>query len=125
LPQWAERLSGAVRLELQMTPDGKTFEKQEVPVLPQNLMPTEEQRWMMISRSPKIELLLRMLLAAQREVQMILASEYRFEGRSIASRASETGSASPDAVTRLENAYIGLQEVMDDLEAAAGIDWVG
>jgi hypothetical protein len=73
----------------------------------------------------KIEVLLRILLAAQNEVQMILASEeYRFEGRSIASRASETGSASRDAVTRLENAYDGLQEVMDDLEAAAGIDWV-
>ena len=73
----------------------------------------------------KIEVLLRMLLAAQTEVQMILASEkYSFEGRSIASRASATGSASSDAVTRLENAYDGLQGVMDDLEAAAGIDWV-
>ena len=73
----------------------------------------------------KIEVLLRMLLAAQTEVQMILASEkYSFEGRSIASRASATGGASRDAVTRLENAYDGLQGVMDDLEAAAGIDWV-
>jgi hypothetical protein len=61
----------------------------------------------------KIEVLLRMLLAAQTEVQMILTS-----------MASETGGASRDPVTRLENAYDGLQEVMDDLEAAAGIDWV-
>jgi hypothetical protein len=59
LPQWAERLSGAVRLELQMTPDGKTFEKQEVPVLPPNLMPTEEQRWMMINHLDSLHSLLR------------------------------------------------------------------
>jgi hypothetical protein len=38
--------------------------------------------------------------------------------------ASETGGASRDAVTRLENAHDGIQVVMDDLEAAAGIDWV-
>ena len=73
----------------------------------------------------KIEVLLRMLLAAQTEVQMILASEkYSFEGRSIASRASATGSASHAAVAGLEKAHVGLQEVMDDLEAAARIDWV-
>ena len=59
----------------------------------------------------KIEVLLRMLLAAQTEVHLILAS-------------NETGGASREAVTRLENAHDGLQEVMDDLEAAAGIDWV-
>ena len=61
----------------------------------------------------KIEVLLRMLLAAQTEVHLILAS-----------MASETGGASRDEVTLLENAHDGLQEVMDDLEAAAGIDWV-
>lgn len=49
LPEWAARLSGAVRLELQMTPDGKTFEKEEVLVLASNQMPTAEQRRMMVS----------------------------------------------------------------------------
>lgn len=44
LPVWAERLNGAVRLELQMTPDGKTFEKNDVLVLPANLMPSSDQR---------------------------------------------------------------------------------
>jgi len=43
LPAWAARLNGAVRLELQMTPDGKTFEKADVLVLPPDLMPTERQ----------------------------------------------------------------------------------
>jgi hypothetical protein len=57
----------------------------------------------------KIEVLLRMLLAAQTEVHLIFAS-----------MASERGGASRDAVTRLENAHDGLQEVIDDLEAAAG-----
>jgi hypothetical protein len=47
LPEWAERLSAAVRIELQLTPDGKTFE-QEVLVLPPDLMPTAQQRQMMI-----------------------------------------------------------------------------
>src|SRR5260370_16080843 len=58
LPQWAERLSGAVRLELQMTPDGMTFEKQEVLVLPPNLMPTEEQRRTMINHRDSLRSLL-------------------------------------------------------------------
>jgi hypothetical protein len=44
LPAWAERLSGAVRLELQMTPDGKTFEKNDILVLPANLMASPDQR---------------------------------------------------------------------------------
>ena len=47
LPEWAARLSGAVRLELQMTPDGKTFEKQDILVLPPDLMPSQPQRQMM------------------------------------------------------------------------------
>lgn len=44
LPAWAGRLSGAVRLELQMTPDGLAFERQDVLVLPPELMPTAAQR---------------------------------------------------------------------------------
>ena len=73
----------------------------------------------------KVEVILRMLLAAQKEVQMILASEqYSLEGRSIASRASERGRFSRAAAARLEKAHVGLQEVMDDLEAAAGIDGI-
>jgi hypothetical protein len=44
LPAWAARSSGAVRLELQMTLDGKTFEKQDVLVLPKELMPNTDQR---------------------------------------------------------------------------------
>jgi hypothetical protein len=48
LPAWAERLKSAARLELQMTLDGKTFEKQDVLVLPAELMPTPAQRQMMM-----------------------------------------------------------------------------
>jgi hypothetical protein len=44
LPAWAERLNGAVRLEPQLTPDGLTFEKNEVLVLPPELMPSQDQR---------------------------------------------------------------------------------
>lgn len=47
LPAWAARLNAAVRIELQMTPDGKTFEKQDILVLPADLMPSPEQRRMM------------------------------------------------------------------------------
>lgn len=54
LPQWAERLSGAVRLELQMTPDGKTFERQDVLVLPPELMPTSDQRQAMTSHQDSL-----------------------------------------------------------------------
>lgn len=42
LPAWAERLKGAVRLELQMTPDGKSFE--DALVLPPGMMPSADQR---------------------------------------------------------------------------------
>lgn len=48
LPAWVERLKGAVRLELQMTPDGKSFEPNDVLVLPPELMPSEDQRQAMI-----------------------------------------------------------------------------
>jgi hypothetical protein len=44
LPAWAARLSGAVRLELQMTADGKSFEKNDILVLPAELMPSPAQR---------------------------------------------------------------------------------
>jgi hypothetical protein len=44
LPEWAAHLSGAVRRELQMTPDGKTFEKNDILVLPTELMPSPDQR---------------------------------------------------------------------------------
>ena len=43
LPAWAERLKNAVRLELQLTPDGKTFEKNDILVLPPELMPSPDQ----------------------------------------------------------------------------------
>jgi hypothetical protein len=55
----------------------------------------------------EIEVLLRMLLAAQTEVHFVHGQR-------------ETGGASREAVTRLENAHDGLQEVIDDLEGAAG-----
>jgi hypothetical protein len=54
LPQWAERLSAAVRLEPQMTPDGKSFEKQEVLVLPSQMMPSPEQRRAMIDHQDSL-----------------------------------------------------------------------
>lgn len=44
LPEWAARLNGAVRLEIQLTEDGKSFQSGEVLVLPPAMMPTEEQR---------------------------------------------------------------------------------
>jgi hypothetical protein len=43
LPAWAARLSGAVRLEMQLTPDGKTFERDDILVLPPELMPSPDQ----------------------------------------------------------------------------------
>lgn len=54
LPAWAERLNGAVRLELQMTPDGTTFERQEVLVLPPELMPTPDQRQAMMTHQSSL-----------------------------------------------------------------------
>lgn len=54
LPQWAERLNGAVRLELQMTPDGRTFEKTDVLVLPKDLMPTDQQRREMLNHQDSL-----------------------------------------------------------------------
>ena len=42
LPAWVERLKGAVRLELQMTPDGKSFE--DALVLSPEMMPSSDQR---------------------------------------------------------------------------------
>jgi hypothetical protein len=48
LPAWAERLKSAVRLELQMTPDGRTFEQGDILVLPPAMMPSPEQRQMMM-----------------------------------------------------------------------------
>lgn len=47
LPAWAARLNGAVQLELQMTQDGTTFEKQDVLVLPPEMMPSPDQHRMM------------------------------------------------------------------------------
>jgi hypothetical protein len=44
LPAWAERLKNAVKLELQLTADGKTFERNEILVLPPEMMPSEDQR---------------------------------------------------------------------------------
>jgi hypothetical protein len=58
LPAWAERLNGAVRLELQMTPDGRTFEKQDVLVLPSDLMPTAEQRQAMMDHQDALRFFL-------------------------------------------------------------------
>ena len=44
LPAWTARLSGGARLEIQMTADGRNFEKGEVLVLPPEMMPSPEQR---------------------------------------------------------------------------------
>jgi hypothetical protein len=44
LPAWAARLSGAVRLEMQLTQDGQSFEKNDILVLPPELMPSPDQR---------------------------------------------------------------------------------
>lgn len=59
LPAWAERLNGAVRLELQMTPDGTTFEKQDVLVLPPELMPSPAQRQAMMDHQESLRSFLR------------------------------------------------------------------
>lgn len=52
LPPWAARLSGAARIELQITPDGATF--QDVMTLPAALMPTEAQRQAMASHQDSL-----------------------------------------------------------------------
>lgn len=59
LPAWAERSSAAVRLELQMTPDGKGFEKRDILVLPANLMPNDVQRQAMLQHQEILTGLLR------------------------------------------------------------------
>jgi hypothetical protein len=50
LPQWAARLSGAARIELQL--DGAKF--QDVMTLPADLMPTEAQRQAMINHQDSL-----------------------------------------------------------------------
>lgn len=54
LPAWAERLNGAVRIELQMT--GDKFS--DLMVLPADLMPSPEQRQMMIDHRDSLRSLL-------------------------------------------------------------------
>lgn len=44
LPGWLARSKDAVRLEVQMTPDGQSFEPTEVMVLPAEMLPSPQQR---------------------------------------------------------------------------------
>lgn len=74
LPQWVERLSGAVRLELQMTLDGKTFEKRDILVLPTELMPSPTQRQMMTDHRDSLRSLLQDTPAASPEAEIKVAT---------------------------------------------------
>jgi hypothetical protein len=74
LPEWAARLSGAVRLELQMTPDGKTFEKQDILVLPTELMPSPAQHQMMEAHRDSLRSSLRDTPAASSEAEIKVAT---------------------------------------------------
>lgn len=44
LPAWLARSSAAARPEVQMTPDGQSFEPMEVMVLPAGMLPSQQQR---------------------------------------------------------------------------------
>ncbi|KYG99259.1 hypothetical protein SE91_12750 [Bradyrhizobium sp. DOA1] len=77
-------------------------------------------------RRSKIEVLLRILATSQTEVQMLLGAEQvSFDSRSRASKETEPGRGSHGAIKHLENAVLALQEAMDEMEIAAGINWVG
>lgn len=74
LPQWVARSSGAVRLELQMAPDGKTFERNEVLVLPAELMPSPDQRQEMRSHMDSLRSYLRQTPAESVEAESAVAT---------------------------------------------------
>jgi hypothetical protein len=74
LPAWAAHLSGAVRLELQTTPDGKTFEKQDILVLPAKLMPSSTQRRMMTAHRDSLRSSLQDTPAASPEAEIKVAT---------------------------------------------------
>jgi hypothetical protein len=44
LPEWLARSSAGVRSEVQLTPDGQSFEPAQVMVLPREMLPSPEQR---------------------------------------------------------------------------------
>ena len=74
LPEWAAHLSGAVRRELQMTPDGRTFEKQDILVLPAELMPSPTQRQMMMGHRDNLRSSLQDTPAASSEAEIKVAT---------------------------------------------------
>lgn len=74
LPAWVERLNGAVRLELQMTLDGKSFEKQDVLVLPTDKMPTESQRDAMMAHQDSLRSFLQNTPASSAEAETRVAT---------------------------------------------------
>jgi hypothetical protein len=74
LPEWAAHLSGAVRRELQMTPDGKTFEKEDILVLPAELMPSPTQRQMMTGHRDSLRSSLQDTPAASPEAEIKVAA---------------------------------------------------
>lgn len=74
LPEWAARLSGAVRRELQMTPDGKTFEKQDILVLPAELMPSPTQRQMLTGHRDSLRSSLQDTPTASSEAEIKVAT---------------------------------------------------
>lgn len=74
LPQWVVHSIGAVRLELQMTQDGKGFERSEVLVLPAELMPSPEQRQAMRSHMDNLRSYLRQTPAESVEAESAVAT---------------------------------------------------
>lgn len=74
LPAWLARSSGAVRLELQISPQTKTFEKNEVLVLPLELMPSETQRQEMQAHIDNLRSYLRQTPAESAEAETAVAT---------------------------------------------------
>jgi len=74
LPEWAGRLSGAVRLEMQLTPDGRTFESNDVLVLPAELMPSSTQRQAMMDHRDNLRSYLQDTPAASSAAEVRVAT---------------------------------------------------
>lgn len=72
LPAWLERSSVAAKQELQLTPDGRTFE--EVMTLPDGLMPSADQRLAIQQHLDSLDFYLRQTPAESDEAETKIAS---------------------------------------------------
>jgi len=74
LPQWVARSTAAVRLEVQLKPGTREFERGEVLVLPAELMPSQAQREEMRSHVDNLRSYLRQTPAESVEAETVTAT---------------------------------------------------